>query len=156
MICKRCKNHKKLVAKLLCNACYYAVWREANREKVRSHQAKYYAANREKVRTINAAWGTANQEKMRAYYTAWAERNPVKCLAKYNSRKAHKIQATPLWADKNLIQDAYMEAEYQQMHVDHIVPLRSKRVCGLHWEGNLQLLTASENLSKGNRRWPGM
>jgi 5-methylcytosine-specific restriction endonuclease McrA len=41
-------------------------------------------------------------------------------------------------------------------HVDHVVPLRSKIVSGLHSHTNLEVIPGVENLRKTNRFWPEM
>lgn len=43
-----------------------------------------------------------------------------------------------------------------RFEVDHIIPLQSRLVCGLHNEFNLRVITAKENNAKGNRYWPDM
>lgn len=77
-------------------------------------------------------------------------------------RRATKLRATPGWANSRAIGLWYAGAKTMTQlagspyHVDHIVPLRSKLVCGLHVEHNMQLLTQAENSSKHNRHWPEM
>jgi hypothetical protein len=38
--------------------------------------------------------------------------------------------------------------------VDHIVPLNHPYVCGLHWDGNLQIIPHHVNRAKSNKYWP--
>lgn len=78
--------------------------------------------------------------------------------AVYNSkRRAAKLNATPEWADQDAIARKYETARIAQelsgepCHVDHIVPLQSEEVCGLHVAENLRVVHASDNLSKGNQ-----
>lgn len=92
----------------------------------------------------------------------YARQNKVTELAKSALRRAKKMQATPVWADGNAILAFYAEANRRSIetgivhHVDHIVPLTSKTVCGLHCEFNLQVLPGVENLRKHNRKWTDM
>lgn len=66
-------------------------------------------------------------------------------------------KATPPWAVKNQIRKLYKEARRLTAvtgtphTVDHIVPLKGERVCGLHVHYNLEVTTQKENLKKGNK-----
>jgi hypothetical protein len=69
-------------------------------------------------------------------------------------RRAKKLNATPHWLAEDQL--AEMRGFYEcaasraEPHdVDHIIPLIHPDVCGLHVPWNLQVLTASENRSKG-------
>jgi hypothetical protein len=80
--------------------------------------------------------------------------------AKTARRRAQKLCATPAWANQDHILFFYEIAKLLSertgvpRHVDHIVPLRHRKVCGLHCAENLQVLPATTNLIKGNRSWP--
>lgn len=65
----------------------------------------------------------------------------------------------PAWVNWGRVRKIYTEAKRltqltgRAHHVDHIVPLRSPFVCGLHCEDNLRIVLAHDNRRKGNG-WP--
>lgn len=100
---------------------------------------RYHSKNREKI-----------LPKLRARAKARYDADPT--IAKYwgRTRKAHIKQATPKWANLVEIRRIYASCP-KGMHVDHIIPLKGKKVCGLHVEQNLQHLDAKLNLNKHNK-----
>jgi len=90
----------------------------------------------------------------------FADNNPNKMTAKAMKYYAEKLNRTPPWLTKehfeqmqNIYSLAKIKEEFtgKKYHVDHIEPLRGKDRCGLHVPWNLQILTAEENMKKGNR-----
>ena len=116
--------------------------------------ARWKKDNRERVNAQSRARAAANKEKQSARCKAWRIRNKEYDAFRVKYRKAMIMQAIPKWADRQDILDVYKEAQSFGLHVDHIVPLTSKLVCGLHVWDNLQLLALSHNRAKGNRWWP--
>ena len=108
-------------------------------------------ANREKANISNKKYRDANKKKLSKAQEIYQRNN----RAKYNSyeakRRARLLSATVDWANQAAINLIYKEARLLGMEVDHIIPLQGVDVCGLHCEDNLQLLTSTENRSKGNR-----
>ncbi len=70
-------------------------------------------------------------------------------------------RARPNWCLRNSdIVAIYKEAARQRslgfsVEVDHIVPLVSSIVCGLHVPWNLQIIPIKEHKPKSNTCWPG-
>lgn len=155
-------------------AAYQKAWSDANRDRVnqkkrerRSRRSpeqveKDRAAQKAYHRTPEAiekkrAYYAANKDKWRAKYREWSAANPGKEAARANRRRTAVAIATPAWANQEEIQKFYEEAARRRAKtgiphdVDHIIPLRGHGVCGLHCEHNLQVITESENASKGNK-----
>ena len=64
-------------------------------------------------------------------------------------RRSRKKLATPVWSDLDKINEVYANCS-DDMTVDHIIPITSPIVCGLHVSWNMQYLTRSANSKKGN------
>lgn len=124
----------------------------------------YRAANADRVAIYFLALNQtpARQEQNRARLRAWKKRHPDRVNADTARRQLILRQAYPAWADDTLIAEFYALARLRTLmtgipwEVDHIVPLNSDLVCGLHWEGNLQVIPAAANLAKSNDWWPDM
>jgi hypothetical protein len=142
-----------------CNACANQKSRDyvnANREKKRAAVKKYDDANRAKIK----AWRDANAEKMKAYWAEYSKEYratfKAETAAKTRRQQAARRKAVPIWLDKEKEAEFYREAQErrsrgEEVEVDHIIPINGKYCSGLHWHGNLRVISSFENRSKGNR-----
>lgn len=109
----------------------------------------------------NPSWGGGNTiYSVSSSGRRYARAKPEVEVEKSVRRKRAKNSATPAWSNRKRVLEIYSMCRRMSKitgirhHVDHIVPLISKTVCGLHNEFNLRVVTATENLRKHNRNWP--
>lgn len=158
-------------------AAYMREYRRQNPEKVLAAEARSRAKRTEAQKVLARAWYEqnielckqrahehyrANQQKHVEHGRQWRASNKDKINAYASRKRADQLQATPCWADATSINLAYENAQVLtaetgiSWHVDHIIPLRSRFVCGLHTHTNLQVIPANDNQQKSNRWWLGM
>lgn len=145
-----------------CKACMVKkamTWNNTNGERKNANNRSHAARHRAKYAAYCRQW---RAEYGKAYERERYKRRKHIVRASAKKYKADKLRACPQWANLFFIQEAYHLAAVRtkhtgyQWHVDHIVPLRSKSVCGLHVEHNLQVIPAAVNLRKQNFYWPDM
>ena len=179
-VCFKCKVDKPVVMfhkcigrkdglDFYCRVCKKE-YRKANSDKIKEKGKDYYKANSDKIKEYREAnsdsikekgkdYRKANSDKIKEYAKEYAKDNPDKRNALAAKRRSKRLQATPPWLTNehlSAIRDFYTESKTLEKttgikhHVDHIVPLQGKNVCGLHVPWNLQVLSASENIAKKN------
>ena len=128
-------------------------------EKIAAYKKAYNEANKEKRAAYDKAYREANKEKCVGREKAWVVANPEKVNERNSRRRALKVKAIPEHLrecpfEKNRITQTYKlrnlmtEITGIEHHVDHMWPLSKG---GPHWSGNLQVIPASENLSKRDK-----
>lgn len=168
--CSKCKE---------CHKTYARAHFQRNKQAYAAYSKSWDAANPDKRKAMNQPWRDRNPEKHEAakrtyrennpgansspeYLAQWRENNKARIAVYDRQRRDKTKQATPKWANLVVMEWIYRGAiEYSKVtgvphQVDHIIPLKSPLVCGLHVESNLRIIPATENLKKGNRHWPDM
>jgi hypothetical protein len=148
-----------------CKACHRKAvlsWQKANPEKRSSTNKRYL----KKFRLTNPPRKSGRKAVLskeeaairdRAAKRAWEAANPERVMEKTRRYQAAKRCASPGWADRSAIVWFYKRARELTAitgiphEVDHIIPLVSDLVCGLHCEFNLQVLPLWQNRSKANK-----
>lgn len=134
-------------------------WRKQQTEKKDDclrRSREWYARNAEEQRERIRQNHERFKERRREYAKEYDRLYPELMRARANKRRALKARAIPQWAGLEAIKALHKKAKELGLEVDHIVPLNSPIVCGLHCEANMQLITRLENIKKGNRWWPDM
>lgn len=167
-LCAKCMVSKPLSAfggHIYCRDCYNAwrkVWRKNNQDKMKAQKERALARKPDRFKEADRKSYWLHREQRIAKSRRWNVENKERFAAREASRRAAQKAATPKWIDWSALEMVYAKAAELTTttgvlhHVDHIVPLKSKKVCGLHVPWNLQVLTAFENQSKNNRYWPDM
>jgi len=148
-----------------CVECMKEDWAKDNAkrsEKPKSEASKaagrrYYEKNKQAVK---ARANARPLEERRAHRYKYKEANPELYKALVSVRKRRHRNATPKWittGQKLAMRQMYLQAMEltkltgERYVVDHIVPLISDEVCGLHVPWNLRVITQEENLKKSNK-----
>lgn len=117
----RCKN---------CKSYDWSIYHEKNKQQRNNSCRDYYLDNKEKFREKEKRYKLSKKGAVPIWYSD---------LDKFILEEMHYICAQ---------RKATTNIEYE---VDHIIPLNSDIVCGLHWHRNWQILTVADNRQKSNK-----
>lgn len=125
-------------------------------EERKAYKERWRKKNKKSRVEYAIEWNRANPETHKAAVKKWKQSEKGRLSAKKYKRARRSCESKSPWGNPEEINRIYTEAAAMGLSVDHIVPLRSPLVCGLHVEANLFVMPIKENQIKGNRWWPNM
>lgn len=129
---------------------YFADWYQRNKHK------------RDKAKNLASVHRSVDKRKAEGRYIPYHKAHPDRAMAQLRARQAGLRTASVGWRNDFFISEAYdlarrrSESTGFKWEVDHIVPLRSPLVCGLHCEQNIAVIPKRDNIAKSNKFWPDM
>ncbi|CAB4135014.1 HNHc domain containing protein [uncultured Caudovirales phage] len=147
------------------------IYRDSNKEKIKRDKAIFYEKNKAKILESQKFYIHKNSEKISDFQKKYRDNFENKAsrknyISKYRIRRGYVITAAnaksryletsalPPWFEHEKVLLVYKKAQQYGFDVDHVIPINSKNVCGLHCWSNLQLLDKSLNSKKGNHEYP--
>jgi hypothetical protein len=137
-----------------------AKWHAKNPKRMRELRADWVEKNKDRKAQQDRECALKNPEARKIARDKWDKLNPGRTNAAKTKNRLERLLRVPAWLtedDKWMIEQAYELAKIRtemfgfQWHVDHIIPLKGKKVSGLHVPTNLQVIPWQENLRKGSR-----
>lgn len=134
-------------------------YKERHRDKINAKSRHVYQEKREEILSAIRLKHASIREYIRARSKAWQQKNPASMAAKKAKRRAAESSAVPVWfgeLDALVAIEAVSLAKHREeatgfpWEVDHMLPIRAKKVCGLHVWNNLQVIPKHLNQKKSN------
>lgn len=118
---------------------YKKQWNKTNQTTIKESRLQWLEKNPSKRKESSAKYQKAN----RAYYNSYSS-------LRNRYQKQAQLKSLTEW-DLFYIEELYDIASKRGLEIDHIIPIKHNKICGLHVPWNLQMLTRSENAKKSNK-----